>query len=145
MQDPRFTDLDKSFFKSMGCELVDHPEAFQHINKNSLVYAIHCPFQLLWKVKERIDPALLIVNDLRNSSFKEMTYTPDVPDQTTDEKMALEESQKSEEEKGKSDMERYEETCSLIQDCEEIAFPQLRYDFSATVIYWRRLQNSTNT
>jgi hypothetical protein len=142
MQDPRSTDLDKSLLESMGCELVNHPEAFQHVNKNSLVYAIHCAFQLLWKVKERADPALLISNDLRESRFEQIRYTPEVPDPPENE---WENSQQNEEEKEKTYLERYEKTCSLIQDCEEIAFPQLRNDFSDTVIYWRRLQRPTNS
>lgn len=140
MQDPRSTDLDKSFLESMGCELVDHPEAFQHVNKNSVVYAIHCTFQLLWKVKERADPALLIANHIRDSSFEQIRYKPEVPDEPENE---LENSQQNEEEK--THLERYEKTCSLIQNCEEIAFPQLRNDFSDTVIYWRRSQRPTNS
>jgi hypothetical protein len=81
VQDPRFTDLDKSLLESMGCKVVDHPEAFRHLNKNSLVYAIHCAFQLLWKVKERVDPALLIANHIRDSSFEQIRYKPEVPDE----------------------------------------------------------------
>jgi hypothetical protein len=144
-QDPRFTDLDKSFLGSMGCKVVDHPEAFQYLNKNSLVYAIHCYFQLLWKVKERADPALLIINDIRDSSVEQIRYAPNVPDKPANEKRPLEESQQSEEDTRKIDLERYKETCSLIEDCEEISFPQLRNDFSATVVYWRRSKTSTNS
>src|SRR5580698_3002014 len=98
MQDPRSTDLDKSFLESMGCELVKHPEAFQHVNQKSLVYAIHCAFQLLWKVKEKADPALLIINDIRESSFEEIRYVPEVPDHPPNE---LEISKQNEEEKEK--------------------------------------------
>jgi len=142
MQDPRSTYLDKSLLESMGCELVDHPEAFQHVNKTSLVYAIHCAFQLLWKVKERANPALLISNDLRNSRFEEIRYTSEVPDPPENE---LEISQHTEEKKEKTYLERFEKTRSLIQDCEEMVFPQLRNDFSDTVIYWRCLQRPTDS
>jgi hypothetical protein len=135
MQEPRFTDLDKSLLESMGCEVVDHPGAFQHINQNTFVYAIHCAFHLLWNVKEKADPALLIANNLRDMRFEEITYRPEGLDQAVDD---LENSQQTEEEKEKAYLERYEKTCSLKQGCEEIAFPELRNDFSDTTIYWRR-------
>jgi hypothetical protein len=138
MQDPRFTDLDKSFLESMGCKVVDDPQAFEYVNKGSLVYAVHSAFQLLWKVKEKADPALLIVNDLRESRFEQINYRPDVPDDPADE---LLNSQRTEE-KEKIYLQRYEQTCSLKQFCEEIAFPELRSDFSDTMIYWRYGESS---
>jgi hypothetical protein len=141
MQDPRSTDLDKSFLESMGCELVDHPEAFQHVNQKSLVYAIHCAFRLIWEVKERANPALLICNNLRNSRFEQVEYKPDIPGQPEDKLEILEQSG----EKGVTYMDRYEKTRSSTQDCEEIAFPELRNDFSDTVIYRRCSQRPTNS
>lgn len=142
MQEPRFTDLDKSLLESRGCKVADHPQAFEYVNKGSLVYAIHCAFQLLWKVKERADPALLIVNDLRDSRFEQITYRSEVPGEPADE---LENSQRTEEEKEKTCLERYEQTCSLKRDCQEITFPQVRNDFSDIMIYWRREQTSMNS
>lgn len=143
MQEPRFTDLDTSLLESMGCEVVDHPQAFQYINQNTLIYAIHCALQLLWNVKEKADPALLIVNNLRDKGFEEITYRSEAPDQPID---YLENSQQTEEEKERTYLERYEGICSLKQGCEEIVFPELRsHDFSDTMIYWRCVQSSMNS
>lgn len=125
----------------MGCVVVDDPEAFQHVHDDSFVYAIHCPIYLLWKVKERSCPALLVCNDLRNSWFKELKWPPAVPDQSGNEANPPEELLQGIAEQRKTDSKYYEETLSLIEDCEETAFPQLKYDFSDTMIYWRRSQN----
>jgi len=141
MQDPRSTDLDRSFLEPMGCELVDHPEAFQHVNQKSLVYAIHCAFQLIWEVKERANPALLICNNLRDSRFEQIKYKSGIPGQPEDKLEILQQI----EEKEETYMDRYEKTCSLMQDCEETAFPELRNNFSDTVIYWRRSRRPTNS
>ncbi len=142
MQEPRFTDLDRSLLESMGCEVVNHPQAFEHVNQNSLVYAIHCAFQLLWNIKEMADPALLIVNDLRDSRFEEIRHRPEALSQPAAESENL---QQNEEEQERAYLKRYDETCSLKQDCEEIVFPELRNDFCDTMIYWRRSQHTTNS
>lgn len=144
MQDPRFTELDKVFLKSMGCAIVDDPEAFQHVNQDSFIYAIHCPFYLLWKIKETSYPALLIGNDLRNYS-KALESTPSLPDRSGNETEPSEESVQGKAEQRKISPVYYERTISLVQDCEETAFPQLRYDFSDTIIYWRHVGKPGNS
>jgi hypothetical protein len=137
MQDPRFTELDKVFLKSMGCAVVDDPEAFLHVNQNSFVYAIHCPFFILWKVKETSYPALLIGNNLRNF-FQAQKPSSYGPGQSGNELEPYEESRQGIGESGPIHSVHYEQTICLIQDCDETAFPQLRHDFSDTIIYWRR-------
>jgi hypothetical protein len=137
VQDPRFTELDKLFLKSMGCAVVDDPEAFQCINNDSLVYAIHCPFYVFWKIKEGSHPTLLIGNDVRNL-FQASKLSSSVPDLSGNETEPSEESIEGKVEQGKISSVCYEQTISLIENCEETAFPQLRYDFSDTMIYWRR-------
>lgn len=142
MQEPRFTDLDISLLESMGCKVVDHPQAFEHVNKSSLVYAVHCAFELLWKVKERADPALLIVNDLQETRFEQIAQRSHVPDEPAYES---ENSHQTEEEKENTYLERYHQTCSLKIGCQEIVFPELRNDFSDTMIYWRGTQSPINS
>lgn len=138
-QDPRFTELDKLFLNSVCCEVVDDPEAFQLVHDNSCVYAIHCPPRLLWKVKQTSYPALLIANNLRDK-YEVWESSLIVSDTSENETKPPKDSTQSIAQQGKTNSEYYEEAFSLIQGCDEMAFPQLRYDFSSTMIYWRRSQ-----
>jgi hypothetical protein len=144
MQDPRFTELDRQFLKSLDCQVVDDPEAFQHINDNSFVYAIHCPIRLLWKVKESSYPALLICNDIRNMSNAILESVPNASDHSRKEIGLSGERVQDVPLEKKTNAEYYEETLLLTRGCNETAFPQLKYDFSETMIYWRHLQKQVN-
>lgn len=63
-QDPNFTDLDKSFLRTLGYTVTEDPEAFGLIESNSLVYAVHCYPAIYDKINIGIHPAMLIGNDL---------------------------------------------------------------------------------
>jgi len=65
-QDPQFTDLDKEFLTSLGCAVVEDPEAFKEIKEGTLVYAIHCYAKVYKAVSEAPQPALLIGTDVGN-------------------------------------------------------------------------------
>jgi hypothetical protein len=65
-QDPQFTDTDKQLLRELGYEVVEDPEAFRHIEEESLVYALHCYADVYKKVSEQKRPALFIGTDVEN-------------------------------------------------------------------------------
>ncbi|TVY80808.1 hypothetical protein LSUE1_G003265 [Lachnellula suecica] len=110
-QDPQFTDTDKLLLKELGYEIVEDPEAFQHIVESSLVYAIHCYADVYKEVSEQKTPAVFIGTDVENFGRFNLSETAEVTAK------ALEE---------------------MVKGYESVDFPQIRHDFSDTKIYWRK-------
>lgn len=52
--------------KELGYDVVEDPEAFQHIGEDSLIYAIHCYADVYRKVSEQKRPAVFIGTDVEN-------------------------------------------------------------------------------
>jgi hypothetical protein len=117
LQDPQFTAVDKDFLVSFGYTVVDDPLVFDHITKNSLVYAIHCYAKIYESVSKCPRPALLVGTDIHNFGKFNLSGAVDSTAQSLEE---------------------------MIQGCGEGDFPQLRHDFSDTKIYWRKITSSTD-
>lgn len=64
LQDPAFTTLDTQFLQKLEYNVLPDPEAFEHIDGNSLVYAIHCYADIYEKVSKRENPAVMICTDM---------------------------------------------------------------------------------
>ncbi len=154
MQDPRFNDLDKVFLLAQGYNVVDNPRAWGHIKQASLIYAPHCPTRLFSSIKKRARPAVLICNNLRNSMLQVSGGSQDnsvdspqeadgnnIEKSTQDSTMQPQQGGATNEKPESID----EHLLSLIEDCEETPFPQLRHDFSDTMIYWRHSEASKET
>jgi hypothetical protein len=130
MQDPHFTDLDKSFLETTGYEVVEDPKAFELISDGTLCYAMHCYRKVLWKVTDTASPTVLICTNLREF----LLDTVNAPSNTTP-------TAQSPQEVGDQHeyiVENPAKIRSMLQGYDEIPFPQLKNDFSDTIIYWRR-------
>ncbi|KAF4627285.1 hypothetical protein G7Y89_g10870 [Cudoniella acicularis] len=112
-QDPIYTDMDKQLLCHLGHQVVEDPAGFESIGEDTLVYAIHCYGDVYRKVAEGIKPAILICTDLDN--FGKFNLS-----ETTEEATKVFE--------------------DIVDGCEKIDFPQLRYDFSDTKIYLRQTE-----
>ncbi|KAF8852350.1 hypothetical protein BDZ45DRAFT_558288, partial [Acephala macrosclerotiorum] len=66
IQDPQYTDTDKSFLESLGYKVVEDPEAFKLITTGSLVYAIHCYGPVYKSISEGRRPRVLVGTDIEN-------------------------------------------------------------------------------
>jgi len=67
-QDPAFGPCDKSFLSSLGFQVVGDPAAFEAIDEDTLVYAVHCHEEVYEIVAKMDRPAILIGNDLEELS-----------------------------------------------------------------------------
>lgn len=151
MQDPRFTDLDKAFLAAQGYNVVDSPLAWTHIRRESLIYAPHFPTDLFSNITITARPAVMICNNLRNSmlqatgipqnnvvNFPQKADGNNIDTAINDLTVQLQEGVEMKENTGSIDGH----LLSLTEDCEETPFPQLRYDFSDMMIYWRQSKTS---
>ncbi|RDL41675.1 uncharacterized protein BP5553_01654 [Venustampulla echinocandica] len=115
-QDPVFTDLDKEFLVTLGHQVVEDPAAFDQIDENTLVYAIHCYSDVYQKVSQAPKPAVLVSTDV------------ELFDRTS-----------LDGEKGD-----VKSLGAMVESYEAIPFPQIRHDFSDTKIYWPKNVESGN-
>ncbi|CAG8980309.1 hypothetical protein HYALB_00013011 [Hymenoscyphus albidus] len=111
LQDPAFTSLDTEYLQKLEYTVLPDPEAFEHIDGNTLVYAIHCYANIYEKVGKRENAAVMICTD-----------------------MEMFESSRIE----KEESEANKTLQVMVDGYEKIPFPQIRSDFSDTIIYWRR-------
>ncbi|KAL6718874.1 hypothetical protein ACLMJK_003108 [Lecanora helva] len=65
-QDPAFSDLDKSFLRSLGYVVVEDPQAFSTIDENTFVFAPHLEVAQTAISLENRKPTLFVGNDLSN-------------------------------------------------------------------------------
>ncbi|TQS39455.1 hypothetical protein Golomagni_00019 [Golovinomyces magnicellulatus] len=117
VQDPQYLELDEEFISSLGWTVVRDPKAFGLIGENSLVFAIHCYWEIYHSIIKASKPSVLIGTKMNN--FEKL-------DTTSSEELS----------------NKMEIINRIVEDYQEIDFPQLRHDFSDTVIYWR--QSLTN-
>lgn len=117
VQDPQYLELDEEFISSLGWTTVRDPKAFRLIGESSLVFAIHCYWEIYHAIIKASKPSVLIGTKMDN--FEKF-------DTTSSEELS----------------NKMEIIKRMVEDYQEIDFPQLRHDFSDTVIYWR--QSSTN-
>jgi hypothetical protein len=65
-QDPAYSELEKSFLRSLSITVVDDPDAFSSINSGSLVFHIATYFDLAWWISTGSWPVAMICNDWGN-------------------------------------------------------------------------------
>jgi hypothetical protein len=65
-QDPAYSELEKTFLRSLGITVVDDPDAFSSINSGSLVFHIATHFDLAWWISTGSWPVAMICNDWGN-------------------------------------------------------------------------------
>ncbi|CCU77159.1 hypothetical protein BGHDH14_bgh02760 [Blumeria hordei DH14] len=117
VQDPQYTEIDETFLSKRGWRVVKDPQAFDLVCESSLVFAVHCYKEVYKSIANKNKgPAVLIGTKMDN--FKRMENSPDM----TETALLLDE---------------------MVEECEAIDFPQIRYDFSDTKIYWRKKLNFT--
>lgn len=63
-QDPVFGPCDKSFLDSLGFQIVENPSAFEAIDGDTLVYAVHCHEEIYEEIAKANRPAIMIGNDM---------------------------------------------------------------------------------
>ncbi len=63
-QDPKVTDVEAAFLKSLGYIIVEDPQAYNQVDENTLVFAPRFPNDLIVKCLGRAYPALYIGLDL---------------------------------------------------------------------------------
>ncbi|RKF71635.1 hypothetical protein GcM1_250067 [Golovinomyces cichoracearum] len=117
VQDPQYLELDEEFISSLGWTTVRDPKAFGLIGESSLVFAIHCYWEIYHAIIKASKPLVLIGTKMDNFENFDTTSSEELSN-------------------------KMEIIKRMVEDYQEIDFPQLRYDFSDTVIYWR--QSSTN-
>jgi len=64
MQDPAFTPLDAEFLTSLGFKVMDDPEGFLAITKNTLVFSIAGYLDMDWVISQGPWPAAFICGDI---------------------------------------------------------------------------------
>lgn len=112
-QEPCATALDKEFLKGKGIESLDDPQGIDHIDEETLVFAVHCYADLYQQIGKASLPVVLIASDIERHI----------------ENMRVLESRSEDEEK------KLKELSILSTGVEVVPFPQIRYDFSDTSIY----------
>jgi hypothetical protein len=132
MQDPHFSDLDQLFLQSLGYEVVKDPEAFAHIDSRSLAYAIHCESPIYMKIREGAWPALLIGNSLQHKLALNHDTSSALLDDISGESLP------------EGSTQKHQDLLSMVDDSDEVHFPQLDNYFADTMIYWRHSQASQN-
>ncbi|EPQ65338.1 Bgt-2956 [Blumeria graminis f. sp. tritici] len=117
VQDPQYTETDETFLSTRGWRVVKDPQAFDFVCESSLVFAVHCYIEIYKSIASRNKaPAVIIGTKMDN--FKRMENSLDMIETA----LLLD---------------------NMVEECEAIDFPQIRYDFSDTKIYWRKKLNST--
>ncbi len=66
IQNPSYSELEKSFLPSLNLKVVDDPDAFSCIDAGSLVFNIGTYMDLAWWISIGIWPAAMITNDWGN-------------------------------------------------------------------------------
>lgn len=116
VQEPRFTSTDKEFCKRLGLDAVDSPAAFELVDENTLLFAIHMELDVYIQALSRL-PGIYVGVGLE----KLEKVATDGPDAGPDKLLKLE---------GVRKMER---------EYAKYTFPELDYMFFNTVMYWKRL------
>lgn len=63
-QDPVFGACDKAFLEFLGFRVVESPGAFEAIDGESLVYAVHCHEEIYEEIAKVERPAVMVGNDI---------------------------------------------------------------------------------
>ncbi|KAG9231990.1 hypothetical protein BJ875DRAFT_467987 [Amylocarpus encephaloides] len=110
-QDPAFTALDKQFLTSLSesYSVLETPEAFAKVTVDTMVYAIHCYADIYSQISTQEPPAVLI-----GTNMDKFEMSSEVDEST-----------------GRT-------LKAMVEGYEKSPFPQIRSDFSDTIIYWGR-------
>ncbi|KAL2260667.1 hypothetical protein VTK26DRAFT_5252 [Humicola hyalothermophila] len=111
IQEPRFTEIDKEFCSTLGLKVVESPEAFAHVDENTLLFGIHMELHVYNQAMPRL-PGIYIGTSLDEW---EKAVRPDAV--------------------GGESLSRFS-----IMDAtyDTYNFPELGFLFWGTIMYWRR-------
>ena len=66
IQDPDYSEIEKTYLRSLGLDVVDDPDAYSRIDTESLVFHIAGYFEFAWWIAEGPWPAVMITDDWGN-------------------------------------------------------------------------------
>jgi hypothetical protein len=64
-QEPIFNEVDKAFLQSIDICVVDDPDAWNLVGKDTLAFGIHMPWMISWSLMIR-NPGMLVATEMQH-------------------------------------------------------------------------------